>query len=46
MNRLILVTLLALSMSNNLCIAQITPQNDSLFSKQKELFEKLGVLEA
>ena len=46
MNRQILVALLALLLSNNLCIAQITPQNDSLFSKQKELFEKLGVLEA
>lgn len=45
MNRL-LVSISILLLLSNLCIAQITPQNDSLFSKQKEMFEKLGVFEA
>ena len=45
MNRL-LVFISVLLLSGNWCAAQITPQNDSLFFKQKELFEKLNVFEA
>ena len=45
MNRLLLF-IFALVLLANFCSAQITIQNDSLFFKQKEMFEKLGVLEA
>ena len=46
MNRIVLVTVFVLSLLCNLSFAQITPQNDTLFHMQKDLFDKLNVLEA
>ena len=45
MNRSI-VFLSALLLSGSWCTAQVAPENDSLFSKQQELFEKLNVFKA
>ena len=42
----LVVSLFIFLASGNWCTAQITPQNDSLFLKQTELFEKLHVYEA
>jgi hypothetical protein len=33
-------------LSYNLCNARLTPDNDSLFSGQKSLFDKLGIFQA
>ena len=38
--------LLVLILSTNLSVAQITYENDSLFFRQKEIFEKMNVFEA
>lgn len=46
MNKILLVTVSVLLSLYNLCTAQITPDNDSLFLKQKQLFEKLEVFKA
>lgn len=45
MNKL-LVSIFILLLWGNLCTAQITIQNDSLFFNQKRMFEQLGVFEA
>ncbi len=45
MNRLLIFVFCLLPV-NNFCSAQIMAQNDSLFSKQKKLFEKINVFEA
>jgi len=45
MKRALLVATVLL-LSGNFCFAQITVGNDSLFSKQEPLFEKLGVFKA
>ncbi len=42
----VLLVVTVLFLSSKLCVAQITIENDSLFFKQKELFEKLGVFKA
>ena len=46
MNQSFLIALFAILLSCSLCPAQLTPQNDTLFSRQKEMFEKRGVFEA
>lgn len=46
MNKLFSVIVSALMLSYDFCYAQITPQNDTLFFQQAELFEKLGIPEA
>lgn len=46
MNRVHLVIASFLLLTHNICIAQSTTLQDSLFFKQKDLFEKLGVFEA
>jgi Subtilisin-like serine proteases len=42
----ILVVITVLFLSSKFCVAQTTIENDTLFLKQKELFEKIGVFKA
>ncbi|MDR2914615.1 MAG: S8 family serine peptidase [Tannerella sp.] len=46
MNRVLLLTVSLLLLSHYFCFAQVTAENDTLFFKQKALFEKLGVFKA
>lgn len=46
MNKSILLIPLFLLLLNNVSLAQITVESDSLFYRQKQLFDKLGVFKA
>lgn len=46
MNKSILLIPLFLLLLNNVSLAQITAESDSLFYRQKKLFDKLGVFKA